>query len=87
MLHGSWGFTPQDEPNGVLSTFVQPSRSLESESVYGQGTFNFTDALRLTAGARYIDDTREDKGGRSIDCTFPLVGDRCRTTSPRRPRT
>ena len=75
MLHGSWGFTPQDDPNGVLSTFVQPSRSLESESVYAQGTFSFTDDLRLTAGARYIDDTREDEGGRSIDCTFGLVGE------------
>ena len=75
MLHGSWGFTPQDSPDGVLSTFVQPNRGLESESVYGQGTFAFTDRFRLTAGARYIDDTREDEGGRSIDCTFPLVGD------------
>ena len=74
MLHGSWGFTPQDDPNGVLSTFVQPNRGLESESVYGQGTFAFTDRFRLTAGARYIDDTRQDQGGRSIDCTFGLVG-------------
>jgi iron complex outermembrane receptor protein len=74
MLHGSWGFTPQDSPDGVLSTFVQPNRGLESESVYGQGTFAFTDRFRFTAGARYIDDTREDKGGRSIDCTFGLVG-------------
>ncbi|HKE44162.1 MAG TPA: TonB-dependent receptor [Steroidobacteraceae bacterium] len=74
MLHGSWGFTPQDDPNGVLSTFVQPSRSLESQSAYAQGTFSFTDSLRFTAGARYIDDTRQDKGGRSIDCTFGLVG-------------
>ena len=75
MLHGSWGFTPQDSPDGVLSTFVQPNRGLESESVYGQGTFAFTDRFRLTAGARYIDDTRTDEGGRSIDCTFGLVGD------------
>jgi len=75
MLHGSWGFTPQDDPNGVLSTFVQPSRSLESQSAYAQGTFSVTEALRFTAGARYIDDTREDQGGRSIDCTFGLVGD------------
>ena len=29
----------------------------------------------MTAGARYIDDTRTDEGGRSIDCTFGLVGD------------
>ena len=75
MLHGSWGFTPQDDPNGVLSTFVQPDRGLESQSVYGQGTFAFTDRFRVTAGARYIDDTRTDTGGRSIDCTFGLVGD------------
>jgi iron complex outermembrane receptor protein len=74
MLHGSWGFTPQDSPNGVLSTFVQPNRSLESSSAYFQGTYNFTDAFRLTAGARAIDDTRKDEGGRSIDCTFGLVG-------------
>jgi iron complex outermembrane receptor protein len=75
MLHSSWGFTPQDDPNGVLSTFVQPDRGLESKSAYAQGTFNFSDALRFTAGARYIDDTREDQGGRSIDCTFGLVGE------------
>jgi iron complex outermembrane receptor protein len=75
MLHSSWGFTPQDDPNGVLSTFVQPSRSLETQSAYLQGTLSFTDALRVTAGGRYIDDTRQDEGGRSIDCTFPLVGE------------
>jgi iron complex outermembrane recepter protein len=74
MLHGSWGFTPQDSPNGVLSTFVQPNRSLESQSAYFQGTYSFNDAFRVTAGARYIDDVREDEGGRSIDCTFGLVG-------------
>jgi iron complex outermembrane receptor protein len=74
MLHGSWGFTPQDSPNGVLSTFVQPNRSLDSTSYYFQGTYNFTDTWRLTAGARAIDDTRQDQGGRSIDCTFGLVG-------------
>jgi iron complex outermembrane receptor protein len=74
MLHGSWGFTPQDSPNGVLSTFVQPNRSLDSKSAYFQGTYSFTDTWRLTAGARYIDDTRKDEGGRSIDCTFGLVG-------------
>ena len=75
MSHGSWGFTPQDDPNGVLSTFVQPSRGLESRSVFAQATYSFTDVFRVTAGARYIDDEREDKGGRSIDCTFPLIGE------------
>ncbi|HZF28527.1 MAG TPA: TonB-dependent receptor [Gammaproteobacteria bacterium] len=74
MLHGSWGFTPQDSANGVLSTFVQPNRALDSNSAYFQGTLSITDAFRLTAGLRYIDDSRSDTGGRSIDCTFGLVG-------------
>jgi iron complex outermembrane recepter protein len=82
MLHGSWGFTPQDDPNGVLSTFVQPNRSLESQSAYFQATYGFTDAFRLTAGARYIDDERADEGGRSIDCTFGLVGPLPSTIAP-----
>ena len=67
--HGSWGFTPQDQAL-VLSTFVQPERTLESFSGYLQGTFDITEDIRFTAGVRHTDDTREDKGGRSIDCTF-----------------
>ncbi len=74
MRHGSWGFTAQDSPDGVLSTFVQPKRSLESQSVYAQATYAFTDTFRLTGGARYIDDERSDTGGRSIDCTYPHTG-------------
>ena len=80
ILHGSWGFTSQDgagqvNPDGtpdntVLSTFVQPSRGLESKSAYFQGTYDITDSFRVTGGIRYTDDTRTDVGGRSIDCTF-----------------
>lgn len=80
ILHGSWGFTTQDgegqfNPDGtpdntVLSTFVQPDRGLESKSAYFQGTYDISDTLRVTGGIRYTDDTREDVGGRSIDCTF-----------------
>lgn len=80
ILHGSWGFTPQDgagqfnadgtPDNTVLSTFVQPSRGLDSSSAYFQGTYDVTDNFRLTGGIRHTDDKREDIGGRSIDCTF-----------------
>ncbi len=80
ILHGSWGFTAQDgagqfnadgTPNNtVLSTFVQPSRGLESKSAYFQGTYDINESMRVTGGIRYTDDTREDIGGRSIDCTF-----------------
>ncbi|WP_308364370.1 MULTISPECIES: TonB-dependent receptor domain-containing protein [unclassified Microbulbifer] len=69
MLHGSWGFTPQDQ-DVTLSSFQQPNRSTESRSAYVQGTLDLTDTWRATAGLRYTDDTREDKGGRSIDCTY-----------------
>ncbi len=85
MLHGSWGFTPQDSPNGVLSTFVQPSRSLESESAYFQGTFNFTDAFRLTAGrAPSTTLVRTWADGRSI--AHMVWSAPCRRASPLRPR-
>jgi len=80
ILHGSWGFTGQDgagqfnedgtPDNTVLSTFIQPSRGLESKSAYFQGTYDVTDSFRLTGGIRYTDDERSDVGGRSIDCTF-----------------
>jgi iron complex outermembrane receptor protein len=80
ILHGSWGFTPQDgagqfnadgtPDNTVLSTFVQPSRGLDSNSAYFQGTYDITDDFRVTGGVRYTDDERQDIGGRSIDCTF-----------------
>ncbi len=69
MLHGSWGFTAADAAIN-LSSFNQPKRTLESESGYVQGTFDVTDTFRLTAGMRHTKDTREDQGGRSIDCNF-----------------
>jgi iron complex outermembrane receptor protein len=67
--HGSWGFTGQDQGT-VLSTFVQPSRGLDSTSAYVQGTYDVSDDFRVTAGLRHTEDEREDVGGRSIDCTY-----------------
>lgn len=69
MLHGSWGFTPQDQAV-TLSSFQQPKRTTESTSAYAQGTYDLTDDLRATLGLRYTEDTRQDQGGRSIDCTY-----------------
>ncbi|WP_101757190.1 TonB-dependent receptor [Oceanicoccus sp. KOV_DT_Chl] len=74
MPHGSWGGTPQDSADGTLSTFIQPDRGMESESLYAQGTYDITDNFRVTLGARYTDDERYDNGGRSIDCTYDVVG-------------
>ncbi|HCL72292.1 MAG TPA: TonB-dependent receptor [Gammaproteobacteria bacterium] len=44
---GDWGFMSDNYP------------TRESYSVYGQTTFNVSDALRIIAGARYTDDTVE----------------------------
>tara|TARA_R110001583_G_scaffold57841_3_gene172805 strand:- start:1143 stop:3494 length:2352 start_codon:yes stop_codon:yes gene_type:complete len=75
MPHSSWGGTPQDSADGTLSTFIQPDRGMESQSLYAQGTFDITDTFRATLGVRYTDDERYDKGGRSIDCTYNVVGE------------
>ncbi|GAB3091582.1 TonB-dependent receptor [Aestuariicella hydrocarbonica] len=69
MRHSSWGFTAADGPV-TLSSFNQPDRTLESKSGYVQGTFDITENWRVTAGWRRTDDTRQDQGGRSIDCNY-----------------
>ncbi|WP_346838390.1 TonB-dependent receptor [Microbulbifer sp. SAOS-129_SWC] len=73
MLHGSWGFTPQDSAT-TLSSFQQPERTTDSTSAYAQGTYDITDDFRATLGLRYTHDERQDRGGRSIDCTYAHDG-------------
>lgn len=68
--NSGWGSGLGNDEENRLSTFIQPNRTLESSSFYGQGTFDVTDDFRITGGLRYTDDTREDKGGRSVDCNY-----------------
>jgi|GEM_PF-1424112 len=63
---GNWA----DEYDQVVHTFLQPARSLDSTSGYVSGTFDITDAFRVTGGIRYTEDTREDVGGRSLECNY-----------------
>lgn len=49
-------------------SFIQPERTLDSQAVFAQATFDFTDALRLTAGARFTEEEKEDRGGRNWVC-------------------
>lgn len=63
----------QLRPNAALgghrwATFRQPDRGLESNSYFGQATYEFTDTLRFTVGARHTSDERWDIGGRNISC-------------------
>ena len=57
--------------NGGAS-FIQPARGAESASVYGQLNYDLTDNLVVTAGVRYTDDLKYDRGGRNIECTAGL---------------
>ena len=47
-------------------SFIQPARGAESSSVYGQLNYDLTDNLVVTAGVRYTDDLKYDRGGRNI---------------------
>ena len=49
-------------------SFIQPKRTLDSQAVYAQGTLGFTDNFRVTAGARYTEEDKEDQGGRNWVC-------------------
>ena len=68
---GAWaagGWSWIDGVDGGGASFRQPSRELESRAIFAQATFSLSDRMRLTAGARYIDDEKSDVGGRSINC-------------------
>jgi len=49
-------------------SFLQPSRKLKSQAIFGQATWHFVEDWHLTAGFRYTEDTRTDKGGRNYGC-------------------
>lgn len=49
-------------------SFIQPKRTLDSQALFAQGTLSFTDAFRVTAGARYTEEEKEDAGGRNWVC-------------------
>ena len=49
-------------------SFIQPKRTLDSNAVFGQGTFNINKDLAVTAGARYTSEKKQDVGGRNWVC-------------------
>ncbi len=46
--------------------FIQPDRSQEDKSAFGQAVWHVTDGLRLTAGVRNSFDDERDIGGRNV---------------------
>lgn len=56
------------------NTFIQPARGSESTAVYAQVSYQITDELSVTGGARYTDDLKYDRGGRNIqDCENEFI--------------
>ena len=57
-------------------SFIQPKETVDSKAVFGQTTWNASDALHLTVGARYTSDKRTNVGGTNngwSDLTAPQV--------------
>jgi len=48
---------------GWQGSFIQPKETVASEAVFGQATWNVSDALHLTGGARFTWDDRKNVGG------------------------
>ena len=44
---------------GWQGSFIQPKETVESKAVFGQATWNVSDSLHLTGGARYTSDDRK----------------------------
>jgi iron complex outermembrane receptor protein len=58
-------------------SFLQPKRSLSAWAGFGQLTWHLSDAARASAGARYTEDTKQDRHGINIVCPSPnaTIGD------------
>ncbi len=52
-------------------SFIQPRRSLAAWAGFGQLTWHAADRTRLSAGARYTEDTKRDRGGVNLVCPAP----------------
>ena len=44
-------------------SFIQPKETVDSKAVFGQTTWNASDALHVTLGGRYTSDKRTNQGG------------------------
>lgn len=49
---------------GWQGSFIQPKETVASKAIFGQATWNLSDSLHLTGGARYTKDDRTNVGGR-----------------------
>ncbi len=60
----------QDGTVGWQGSFIQPEETVASKAVFGQATWNVSNALHLTGGIRYTKDRRENIGGRAYTWNY-----------------
>ena len=62
---------------GWQGSFIQPKETVDSYAGFGQMTWHLSDSLRLTGGARWTHDEKENDGGRNYgwayDATAPQI--------------
>ncbi len=58
-----------DNPMDDKAFWDQPDRSTDAFAAFGQATYNLSEDLHLTLGYRFSDETKEDKGGRTLRCS------------------
>ncbi|NIM01976.1 MAG: TonB-dependent receptor [Acidobacteria bacterium] len=57
-----------DNTIDIKSMFHQPNRATNAGAAFAQGTYSYSPKWHLTLGYRFSDETKEDKGGRTLDC-------------------
>ncbi len=55
------------------TAYLQPHRQLSAWAGFSQLTWHASEAARVSVGARYTEDTKEDRGGINITCPTPLA--------------
>ncbi|HEX7799372.1 MAG TPA: TonB-dependent receptor [Asticcacaulis sp.] len=56
-------------------SFIQAHREINSSAAFAQGVWHVNDRLRLTAGLRYTQDSKQDVGGRNVTSNCPANTD------------
>jgi iron complex outermembrane receptor protein len=65
------GSVPGEADDGDMrysQAFLQPHRSLAAWAGFGQLTWHFSAVMRASAGARFTEDSKQDRGGVNIVC-------------------
>lgn len=63
-----------DFGGAATAIFVQPDRQVRSRALFAQATYDLENDTHVTAGVRHTQDTKSDKGGRSLNCRVTGVG-------------